>query len=184
MHVNESLVIAAAVEERCTFPEMVEQYQRPVYLLSLDLTGNHHDAEDLSQEVFMKAYRSFSRFRGEASLLTWLRRIAVNTYLNKRRKKALRFMRFFDDVDRSGGWAKEEPGPDVEAAGRVMRAAVEQALETLSPRERSAFVLRHYQDLAVKDVAEAMGCAEGTVKSLLHRSARKLQKTLAPYRDE
>ena len=64
-----------------TFPALVEQYQRPLYALAYDLTGNHHDAEDLSQEVFIKAYRGMDGFRGEAQVYSWLYRIAVNTFL-------------------------------------------------------------------------------------------------------
>jgi RNA polymerase sigma-70 factor (ECF subfamily) len=150
----------------------------------LDLTGSHHDAEDLAQDVFLQAFRAFGQFRGEAAVQTWLRRIAINTYLNKRRKKALSFMRFFGDFGERE-WEEEDLiHPDREAAGQVARQHIEEALERLSPRERSAFVLRFYQELSLKEVAEAMTCAEGTVKSLLHRAIKKLQKALAFYRTE
>lgn len=166
------------------FRTLVEAHKRTVYYLALDLTGSHHDAEDLAQEVFIKAYRALGQFRGEAAVQTWLRRIAINTYLNKRRKKALTFMRFFGDFGEAQ-WAQDDlVHPDREVAGQVARQHIEDALEQLSPRERSAFVLRFYQELSIREVAESMACAEGTVKSLLHRAVKKLQKALSFYRTE
>ncbi len=166
-----------------TFREIVEQYKRPLYALAYDLTGSHHDAEDLSQEVFIKAYRAAEGFRGEAQLYSWLYRITVNTYLNKRRKKALRFRQLWDDFSQAptDGTA---PRPDQEAEADAVRRHVERALGRLSPRERSAFVLRHYQDLSLKEVAAVMDVAEGTVKSLLFRAAQKLRTALAFYRED
>lgn len=167
-----------------TFREVVEHYKRPIYGLALDLTGNHHDAEDLSQEVFIKAYRSLSDFRGEAKLYSWLYRITVNTYLNKRRKKALRFRQLWDDFGRHTAENDGLPSPDQQAEASGIQRHIEQALDQLSPRERTAFVLRHYQDLQIKEVAATMEVAEGTVKSLLYRAVRKLREALAFYRDD
>ena len=182
---NEPQVIETTVIGRDgAFRDLVEQHKRSVYYLGLDLTGNHHDAEDLSQEVFIKAHRGLSTFRGEASVETWLRRITVNTYLNKRRKKALSFMRLFGEAEETAWGPADAPTPDQHAEGSVVQQHVTQALKKLSPRERSAFVLRHYHDLSVKEVAGSMEVAEGTVKSLLYRATQKLQKALAFYRNE
>ncbi len=170
--------------EPSTFPALVEQYKRPLYALAYDLTGNHHDAEDLSQEVFIKAYRGMADFRGEAQVYSWLYRIAVNTFLNKRRKKALRFRQLWDDFSQAPHDAERQPQTDQQAEADVMRRHVETALQKLSPRERSAFVLRHYQDLSLREVADAMDVAEGTVKSLLFRAAKKLRTALAFYRED
>lgn len=166
-----------------TFRELVEQYKRPLYALAYDLTGSHHDAEDLSQEVFIKAYRALPDFRGDAQLFSWLYRIAVNTHLNKRRKKALRFRQLWDDFSRA---ERDDPAPrpDEEAAAGGIRYHVDAALDRLSPGERTAFVLRHYQDLSIKEVAATMEVAEGTVKSLLYRAAQKLRDALAFYRED
>ncbi|MFQ5568103.1 MAG: RNA polymerase sigma factor [Rhodothermales bacterium] len=167
-----------------TFCELVEQYQRPLYALAYDLTGNHHDAEDLSQEVFIKAYRGVSGFRGEAQLYSWLYRIAVNTYLNKRRKKALRFRQLWDDFSQAPRDHAPQRGPEEHLEADAIRQHVDAALKTLSPRERSAFVLRHYQNLSLKEVAAVMEVAEGTVKSLLFRAMQKLRTSLAFYRED
>lgn len=165
------------------FREVVEQHKRPVYALAYDLTGSHHDAEDLSQEVFIKAYRALPAFRGDAQMYSWLYRITVNTYLNKRRKKALRFRQLWDDFS----YTASDDGiarPDQEVEASTMQQHVEAALQHLSPRERSAFVLRHYQDYSIKEVAAVMDVAEGTVKSLLFRAVKKLRTTLDFYRED
>ena len=165
------------------FRAFVERHQRTLYVLAFDLTGNHHDAEDLSQDVFIKVYRNHKAFRGEAQTSTWLYRIAVNTYLNRRRKKALRFRQLWGDFGAHRP-STEAPKPDVAAEADAIQRHIAQALETLSPKERAAFVLRHYQDLALVDIADAMGVAEGTVKSLLYRATQKLRKALAFYRND
>jgi len=166
------------------FHDFVERYKRPLYALAYDLTGNHHDAEDLSQDVFIKAYRGMDDFRGEAQVYSWLYRIAVNTYLNKRRKKALRFRQLWDDFSQAAPEPGTQPRPDQHTEAGTMRGHVEAALQQLSPRERSAFVLRHYQDLSLKEVATTMDIAEGTVKSLLFRATQKLRTALAFYRED
>ncbi len=180
-------LVAEPIQRRSTpntFPALVEQYKRPLYALAYDLTGNHHDAEDLSQDVFIKAYRGFASFRGEAQVYSWLYRIAVNTYLNKRRKKALRFRQLWDDFSQATRDHDPLPETDQQTEADVMRRHVNMALKQLSPRERSAFVLRHYQDLSLREVADAMEVAEGTVKSLLFRAAKKLRTSLAFYRED
>ncbi len=171
--------LAATGQSELSFREVVDTHKRAVYYLALDLTGNHHDAEDLSQEVFIKAHKALHRFRGDSGLYTWLRRIAINTYLNKKRKKALSMMRFFGDDETAGETVAQTPSPSQLAEGAVLRSHIDRALENLSPRERTAFVLRHHHDLSIRDVAEDMEVADGTVKSLLHRATRKLKTELA-----
>ena len=167
-----------------SFREVVDTHKRAIYFLALDLTGNHHDAEDLSQEVFIKAHRGLQDFRGDAQMYTWLRRIAVNTFLNKKRKKALAFFRVFADEDEQDKSPSAEPAPDGSAEASMLRQQIVRALDALSARERSAFVLRHYHDLSVREVAASMNIADGTVKSLLFRATQKLQKELAHLHKE
>jgi len=81
------------------FRELVERYKKNIYYLSYDLTGNHHDAEDLSQEVFIKAFRSMSNFRGDAKLSSWLYRITVNTAISQKRKKSVSNMQLQENFE-------------------------------------------------------------------------------------
>lgn len=166
------------------FRELVEQHKKRVYYLALDLTGNHHDAEDLSQEVFIKAHRHLDSFRGDASFFSWLYRIAVNTYLNKRRKKAVRYMQLWDDFEHVTGGAGASAGPDAQTERNAMQAHIDASLEVLSERERSAFVLKHYHGYKIREIAAMLDVADGTIKSLLYRATRKLRDELAFYRDE
>lgn len=167
-----------------SFTELVENNKKRVYYLALDLTGNHHDAEDLSQEVFIKAHRHLDSFRGDAKPFTWLYRIAVNTYLNKQRKKAVRYMELQEDFDRTSEGTGELPATDERAERSQMQQHIEASLDVLSDRERTAFVLKHYNDMTIKDVAAAMDVADGTVKSMLYRATRKLRDELSFYRDD
>ncbi|MFT5143943.1 MAG: RNA polymerase sigma-70 factor (ECF subfamily) [Rhodothermales bacterium] len=160
------------------FGTLVEKYKRGILVLAYDLTGNHHDAEDLAQEVFIKAHRGLAGFRGESGIYAWLHRIAVNAHLNKKRKKALSFMRLMGDVEGTDTWSEPGPTPNEDAEGSDTRAHIDRALDVLAPRERTAFVMRHYHELSTKEVADAMGIADGTVKSLVFRATSKLRDSL------
>lgn len=167
-----------------SFRSLVEQHKKRVYYLALDLTGNHHDAEDLSQEVFIKAHQSLDSFRGDAKFFSWLYRITVNTYLNKRRKKAVRYMNLWDDFDHVTQGDSAPSDPDARAERSTMQAHIEAALQVLSESERTAFVLKHYHDHKIREIADVMDVANGTVKSWLYRAARKLRDELDFYRDD
>ncbi len=164
-----------------TFREIVTEYQRSVYGLAFELTGNHHDAEDLSQEVFIKVYRSLDKFRGDSKLYSWIYRITVNTFLNKKQKKTLLFRKLTSDFSDVDPGSMSEPALETPL---LLKKHLASAMQKLSKSERVAFVLRHKQDLSVKDVAKTMEVAEGTVKSLLHRALKKLRKDLHFYKEE
>jgi RNA polymerase sigma factor (sigma-70 family) len=123
---------------RSSFDDLVATHKRRVYYLALDLTGSHHDAEDLSQEVFIKAFENLDSFRGDAKLFTWLYRIAVNTFLNQTRRKAWQAEQLQEDLDDTDGTATGLPASDERAERRQMQAHIEASLQALSPRERTA----------------------------------------------
>jgi len=188
---NEKLLVERARSgEIAAFRELVEQHKKKIYYLALDLTGNHHDAEDLSQEVFIQAYRSLAHFRGESKLSSWLYRIAVNTNINKHRKKSLRAMKLGESLDEMKQDRSDvvnsgtEADPEARAEAGVMQMHIERALGGLTPRERSVFVLRHYNDLPLKEIAQTLKISKGTVKSTLFRAIRRLQKELSFYRED
>ena len=187
----ESLIAEPAVamtEQALTdFSRVIGEYKRQVFYLALDLTGNHHDAEDLSQETFLSAYRGFSKFRGKSSIWTWLYRIAVNTHISRSRKKATGIVRdaaswddpessLQDPTDRA---ALSNPEQQTESAGIQQR--LETALARLSERERTVFVLRHYQNLKIGEIADVLDRTDGTIKTTLFRAIRKLQGELSDY---
>ncbi len=171
------------------FRELVERYKKNIYYLAHDLTRNHHDAEDLSQEVFIKAFRSMQNFRGDAKLSSWLYRITVNTAISQKRKKSVSNMQLQENFDECVNESEQNNksfsrNPEKLAEAGLMRDHLERAIQKLTPRERSIFVLRHYNDLPQKEIAEILKINVGTVKSMLFRAIKKLQDELAFYKQE
>jgi RNA polymerase sigma-70 factor (ECF subfamily) len=177
--------------DRGAFRDLVERHKREVFALAYDLCGNHHDAEDLSQDVFIKAFRAIGGFRADAGLGSWLYRITMNTYIDSKRRKPVQIVSI--DAPAAGlpddGMPVALPpargaAPDALAGASRFQQDVAAALDALSAQERTVFVLRHYHDLRIQEISSSLSIAEGTVKSLLFRSMRKLRDRLSDYRDE
>jgi RNA polymerase sigma-70 factor (ECF subfamily) len=188
---SSQLVERLRAGEPAAFREMVEQYQRDVYALAYDLCGNHHDAEDLSQETFIKAFRAIGSFRADAKLGSWLYRITMNAHIDNKRRKPVQLVSIdAHDADTEQPAHERmvelavEARPDRSAGSARFQSDVEKALDALSTQERSVFVLRHYHDMKIGEISSSLSIAEGTVKSLLFRSMRKLRDRLSQYRDE
>jgi len=170
--------------EAGAFREFVEIYKQRIYGIAFELTRNHADADDVSQAVFIKVFRSMKTFKKDACLNSWLYRIAVNAAIDHLRKrsffppeKALSLPgRLADDsVPRS---SDHSPDPQRETETILMRKKIDDALARISEREKTVFLLRHYHDLSLKEIAETLGLTLGSVKSYLFRSVKKLQKEL------
>lgn len=183
------LVKQASQGDRNAFREIVEDNKKKIFYLAFDFTGSVQDAEDLSQDVFIKAFRSLHTFKGESSLSTWLYRITLNTFLDLKRKSSFEIEKKQAPLDER---LSENPvfaenlssgNPESYAESCQMQMHIQQALETLSPRERSVFVMRHYRGMPGKTVGKLLNISEGTVKSLLSRAIKKLQNALGFYRD-
>ena len=179
-----TIIEGMARGDQRAFRELVERYKRKVYYLALDMAGNAVDAEDISQEVFLKVYRSFSTFRRGAKLGSWLYRVTYNAAIDHLRSKGAVPEPVDDQVleSRSAGGAGLAQGrmPDPAAAAEAsdLQRRIARALEKVSPQEKAVFLLRHNEDLMLKDIAETLGLSIGSVKSYLFRAVRKLQKEL------
>jgi RNA polymerase sigma-70 factor, ECF subfamily len=180
---NEEQLLIENVQrgEMAAFQELVEKYKQKVYYMALDMTGNHHDAEDLSQEVFMKVFVSIKDFRGESKLSSWLYRIAMNTCIDKTRRKHLKLVDLDEKMHEKATTGKN---PEQLMHARATQDQIEQALQKLPPRQRSIFVLRHYNELMLREIAETLGISEGTVKAQLFRAIQRLQKELGGFRPD
>ncbi len=183
------LVDRARRGEKEAFRELVERSKNTVFRMAFDLTGNRHDAEDLSQETYIRAYRALDGFRGGSKWTTWLYRIMVNLSHDRWRKESHRKVDYFDATEEhtapmtmQSTDTATHPGDLAEAA--VIQEQIAKALDALSPQERRVFVLRHYHHLQLNEIAATLAVAEGTVKSLLFRAIRSLQKELSHYRPE
>jgi RNA polymerase sigma-70 factor (ECF subfamily) len=179
-----SLIEGMARGDRAAFRDFVEQYKKKVYYLALDMAGNPVDAEDISQEVFLKVFRSFATFRKDAKLGSWLYRVTYNASIDHLRRKKLVPEPVGDEVlesrsrDGAGLPSGASPDPALTAESSQLQARISKALEKVSPQEKAVFLLRHYDDLMLKDIASSLGLSIGSVKSYLFRAVRKLQKEL------
>ena len=169
------------------FQKLVERYKKKIYYLSYDITGNHHDAEDVSQEVFIKAFRSIRNFRREAKMSSWLYQITVNASIDSlRRESSKPKLSMTDDreayiLERFPGSGQSNTDPQKSMESSMIQQHIYQALQKISPRERSVFVMRHYNDLKTKEIADILSISQGAAKSFLFRAIKKLRKELSFY---
>lgn len=177
--------------DTAAFRELVERCQEPIFQLAIELTGDWDDAEDLSQQVFIKAYHALPRFRGEAKIMSWLYRIMMNTYIDHTRKMQAQGRRIDpplpdDDRPQPDPYVANaaEANPETRTAASHIQRHITRALQVLAPQQRSVFILRHYHDLSLKEIARILGVSVGTVKSQLFRAIQRLQKELSFYRAE
>jgi len=161
------------------FKVFFEEHKAMVYNLSYDLSNSKEDAEDLTQEVFIKIFKSIGSFRGEAALKTWIYRITLNTWISHKRSRFFKFRKMQDQGDENlDNKYSQHPDPLDSIQSQDMQKQIRSALGGLSNKERGAFILRHYHDLSIKEVADSMEISAGTVKSLLFRGTKKLKKRL------
>lgn len=169
------------------FHELVGRYKKKIYYLAYDITGDHHEAEDISQEVFMKMFRSLKTFRRDAKMSSWLYQITVNASIDSIRKKSSKPQRSIEEFDQLnireqiGGSLSSSLDPQKSAESSQIQRQISEALQNITPKERTVFVMRHYNDLKLNEIAEILNITIGTVKSLLFRAIRKLRKELSSY---
>ena len=190
--IDDTLLVREAQRgNRAAFEELVRHYDQAVLRLAMHLTGSEHEAQDIYQEAFLKAYKSVANFRFECSFYTWIYRIVTNLCLDHLRKKQVRKEEAPVATDPTGeqydvleqvpdGRAGANPERDLmrrELGGRIGRA-----LETLTPRERMVFELRHYHGLKLRTVGEVLNTTEETAKNTLFRATQKLRGALADMR--
>jgi RNA polymerase sigma-70 factor (ECF subfamily) len=168
------LVAACLREERGAFDLVVARHQRAIYQLCYRFVPNHEDASDLTQDVFLRAYKGLRNFRGQSSLGTWLYRIGVNVCLNRLSAKAVPT----EPVEeRHHVDTRSESAPD-----RLMRteraARVRAAIAQLPRKQRAALILRMYHDMAHHEIAEALGSSVGAVKANVFHALQNLKKLI------
>ena len=166
------------------FRVLVEQYSRPVFRLAFRMTGNEADAEEVVQESFLRAYRALDRFDGRAQFKTWLYRIATNAGLDLLRKRKR------DDERREPVAPEgmhpteilpsEDPSPDRLAQSGELRMRVDVALGRLAPKEKAAFVLRHFEGMSIAEIGGALEMKSSAVKNNIFRAVQKLRVELGP----
>ncbi len=176
---------------RAAFDTLVRRYDQPVLRLALHMLGSEQDAQDVHQEAFIKAYRHLNNFRFECSFYTWMYRIVTNLCLDQLRRRKSRREDSSTMIDASGeehdmlanisdDRAMANPAKELER--KQMAACIAEALDTLTPRERMVFELKHYQGLRLRTIGEMLSTTEETAKNTLFRATRKLRAKLATVR--
>lgn len=185
------LVQRTLAGNREAFDELVFLYRDQVYATAWQMTRNADDAMDVSQEVFLRAFRALASYKGRARFSTWLHRIVLNTCIDHIRREK-RHWGNISMSDASDEGHDEGLGPPPESSvdatqresvyHKQIQARVLNALKQISGRQRDVFVLRYYQDLELKEIAEVLKCSEGAVKRHLHRAQMRLRDILRDIR--
>ncbi len=174
------------------FAALARAYERRLLLLALHYCHDRHDAEDLSQEVWLKAFRAIKSFRGESSFYTWLRQITINTFLNERRAHATTggarvvALDAWETSRREAGDAqgiavhpaRAPRGMEESLEQRFLVARVLDALAELTPQQRLIFLLKHQEGMTYEEISAAIGCTAGTTKKAMFRAVLKLRARL------
>lgn len=182
------LILQAQKGNQNAFEELVYRYDRNVLSIAFKYANNEDDAKDLYQEVFIRVYRGLKSFRFQSEFSTWLFRITTNVCLTykSRSKEHLRVLidTNFDDEENEFT-AKEEliydgSSPEEISSGSDLGEIINAAVESLSPKQRMTFILKHYEGYKIREIAEMLNCKEGTVKKYLFDAIKNLRKKLSP----
>ena len=187
-HTDTAAVALARDGDSDAFRGLVERHSRAVYRLAHRMTGNPQDAEDVVQETFLKAYRQLGRFESRANFGTWLHRIAVNCSIDlirgRKHQETGHDAADLDLLDGGGGHGdgqRVEPSPERLMLSSEVQERVGRAMEGLTPMERAAFVLRHFEGQSIEEISRALGLKANAAKHSIFRAVRKMRLALEPF---
>jgi RNA polymerase sigma-70 factor (ECF subfamily) len=169
------------------FDQLITKYRERLYAIVYNLTSNREDASDLTQEAFIKAFRSIRHFKGESSFFTWLYRIAVNASLTHLKRSRLRRFFSFENLDQELAPSElldalaDRRQADKPTLIKELQEKLNEALQRLSFNHRTVVILFEIEGLSHQEIAEVMECSEGTVRSRLHYAKQQLQSYLQDY---
>lgn len=180
------LIRAAQQGDQTAFESLVQTYDQGVLRLAYHLLRSEQDAFDIYQETFLRVFRNLHSFRFDCSFRTWIYRIATNLCLDLLRKRRVRkeeataFETPEGEVDRTAILIEESPDGDPQRSllSRELRSRIDRALESLTPRERIVFEMRHYQGMRLRAIGEVIGTTEEAAKNCLFRATQKMRSAL------
>lgn len=185
---NESeLVRRAQAGETDAFCSLAQAYERRIYSLAFHYCRGRQDAEDLSQEVWLRAYSALATFRYESTFYTWLRKITINCFINHRRSHAHSFpwqrqspddVAERDDYTTTNDAGQAVSGLETTLQNRLVVARVMQALGNVTSQQRLIFLLKHQEGMTYEEISKELGCSVGTVKKSVSRTVNKLRDQL------
>lgn len=185
MPADEELVTLARAGDARAFEALAERHQQKAYHIAFGFARDREEAKDLSQDAFLKAFMNLKSFDGRSGFYTWFYRILVNVCLDHKRGRSRRITEEFNEAVEN----QLEPShpsaistaPDGQVIAKQLSRKVGVALQALPPKQRTAFILKNHQGLSIKEIAEVMESAEGTVKVHLHRAVKALRENLAEF---
>ena len=180
---DEELVALAQKGDRRAFDELIDRHKQKAYHIAFGFTRDREEAKDLSQDAFLKAFTYLKNFDGRSSFYTWFYRIVVNVCLDYKRRTKRTSAGEFDESIENQLEPSHNPAKPLAPEQHVLAAQlsrkVDAALQTLPTKQRTAFILKNHQGLSIREIAETMETAEGTVKVHLHRAVTALRQSLA-----
>ncbi len=179
------LIIRAQNGNVSAFEELIYNYDKKVLALAMKYVKNEDDAKDIYQDVFIRVYKGLKKFQFNSEFSTWLYRIVVNVCLtHKTRSSRREFVSIHpdnEDENMSTGIeiVDSQPVPERAVTSAEISEHINKALETLSPRQKMIFILKHYEGYKLREIAEMLSCGEGTIKKYLFDAVRKMRTQLA-----
>ncbi len=172
--------------DNSAFGEIVLKYKDKIYNLCRHMLSDPQNAEDAAQDVFLKAYQALPKFEPEASLYTWLYRIATNTCIDYKRKPIWESL--FGNSEEGERLvhdrASDAPSPEQLYQSKEINRALQVGLEKLSPKLRAIIVLKEMEELSYEEISETLEISMGTVKSRIARAREELKKAIADFREQ
>jgi RNA polymerase sigma-70 factor (ECF subfamily) len=183
---DEIIVERALGGDAEAFGELVRRWERRIFALACGMLGREEDARDATQETFLAAFRNLRGFRGEAKVSSWLHRIAVNQCITRQRRAKVRNESALDEAEEKSSRfaAPLDYSPARVAEGRQRTAAVRRALNGLPLELRQIVVMKEFEELTFREIAEALDLPLSTVKSRLYTGLKQLQMRLAKFGNE
>jgi RNA polymerase sigma-70 factor (ECF subfamily) len=187
VHPDVALVARAKAGDTAAFEQLVRQYERQIFRVAQHITQNREDAEDITQDAFLKAYEKLEQFQGNSKFSTWLVRIAVNESLMRlRKRKTSRTVSMDEDVQTEEGsiprdFAEWRPNPEQQYNQAELGDILRKTIQGLPPGFRTVFTLRDIENLSTEETAEALGLSIPAVKSRLLRARLQLRERLSRY---
>ncbi|MDP7639351.1 MAG: RNA polymerase sigma factor [Candidatus Hydrogenedentes bacterium] len=182
-----ALALALQGGNEQAFEELVRRHQGRVFAIAYRITNNREDALDVTQEAFHKAYRKIDLWQPSGGFVAWLLRLTTNQAIDQlRRGKRHRHERLSDGGGQDDGPPLIEASSETterDARGHEIGERVQHALSVLSPSQKTVFVLRHYEGMALAEIAPVLGCTVGSAKVHLFRALKKMRRELADFRD-
>jgi RNA polymerase sigma-70 factor (ECF subfamily) len=171
------LVERAQAGEAEAFAELAGRYERRIYSLALYYSHDAQDAEDLSQEAWLRAFRAINSFKGESSFYTWIRKITINCFLNRERAPFARLRAMLNQANQDSPRAAPQ---NIEHSlhDRILFQNVMVALGQVTPRQRLIFVLKHQEGMTYEEIAKVVGCSTGTAKKAVARALARVREQL------